>query len=977
VVIDKLGEGGMGAVFRAYDPDLDRKVALKILKPSHRALLGDDELLVREAQALAKLNHPNVVAVHEVGRVGDRDATASRASVFIAMEFVEGSDLDAWAGGLPAPGRARYRQALEKLVQAGNGLAAAHDAGLVHRDFKPKNVLVGNDGRVRVADFGLAHVGASDDSSSDDPASTVAGTPAYMAPEQRDGAAASARADQFSFCLTAWEVLFASRPWSSATPWLDERIRPPSDRSSTARHLHRVLARGLSLEPAQRHDDMRALLDALRHDPVRAQRRWLVLGGATVSIAALGIGYAVERQGRCDGIVSPIAAEAPSTTSAAFAATGVPDAHEIFERTWTGIVAYGDAWQALAHQACVAARIDGELGAETYALTQRCLEERSLRLAALLEVFASADPVAVRNSAEAVEALPELESCTDPDRVRAEAPLPEDSMLRDGVLEVRTAIGHAGASWAAGHLDDARAQLEELALHEAISAYGPLRAELDASRGALAAEQNDGETAELTLEGAYWTGLEHRHDAAAARSARSLAWHFTTRNELDEAERWLKAAETLTRRAGAGDREQANVLATKALLAAHRGRFADADTTLGEALALIPDAPLQQARARRNLATVHLKQGRFAEALTELIAVKDALTRALGPDHVELAVVYHNLGGVYADLGRHDEARAAAQRGLEIRERSLGPEHPSVASSYHMLGRIDYLTGELLAAKQNFTRSRELAIATRPPGDPLIGTATMALSAALVDLRELDDALTLQRGLLATRREQLGEQHPDTARTHRQIGWTLSELGRHEEALGELRQAEVGLVAALGPTHGLTLDLRCLIGRTLIALGRIDEARQLFDEAIAHARSGSDVQPELAALLAERGRARTQLGDREGALDDSAEALQLARTLGDMMPDLMLITERRVSILVAVGRHREAATLAEETLASATKTARPGPHAAMSIAYAEALEPTDRVRARAQAEAARQLLEDADMAVPPRLTALLRRLPER
>ncbi|MBL4688889.1 MAG: serine/threonine protein kinase, partial [Nannocystaceae bacterium] len=148
VVIDRLGQGGMGTVFRAYDPDLNRRVALKVLRKTSIAEPEREARLVREAQALAKLNHPNVVAVYEVGLLVGR--------IFVAMEHVEGVELGTWARSLPPPGLPRYRQALEILIQAGSGLAAAHAAGLVHRVFKPTNVLVGDDGRARVLDFGLA-----------------------------------------------------------------------------------------------------------------------------------------------------------------------------------------------------------------------------------------------------------------------------------------------------------------------------------------------------------------------------------------------------------------------------------------------------------------------------------------------------------------------------------------------------------------------------------------------------------------------------------------------------------------------------------------------------------------------------------------------------------------------------------------------------------------------------------------------------
>ena len=162
LIVGVLGAGAIGVVHAAYDPQLRRRVALKVLRPSASAAGAPD--LLREARAMAMLQHPNVIAVHDVGDAGGR--------LFVAMELVDGMTLRQWLARSRSPA-----EAIAALVQAGRGLAAAHAAGLVHRDFKPDNVLVGHDGRVRVTDFGLARLG-------DDRDARRAGTPAYMAPEQ-------------------------------------------------------------------------------------------------------------------------------------------------------------------------------------------------------------------------------------------------------------------------------------------------------------------------------------------------------------------------------------------------------------------------------------------------------------------------------------------------------------------------------------------------------------------------------------------------------------------------------------------------------------------------------------------------------------------------------------------------------------------------------------------------------------------------
>ena len=228
VILSELGSGAMGVVYAAYDPDLDRKVALKFLRtdasdPEARARL------VREAQALAQLSHPNVVAVHDVGAFDER--------VWLAMEFVEGQSLGAWCRQR-SPG---WKAIVDLLVHAGRGLAAAHAAGLVHRDFKPDNVMIGTDGRARVMDLGLARRGdvsrgmprgqpiSSDQAATDvqpdlsklalrvTQAGAVLGTPAYMAPEQFTGAELAPSVDIFAFSVTLWEALYGERPFAGET----------------------------------------------------------------------------------------------------------------------------------------------------------------------------------------------------------------------------------------------------------------------------------------------------------------------------------------------------------------------------------------------------------------------------------------------------------------------------------------------------------------------------------------------------------------------------------------------------------------------------------------------------------------------------------------------------------------------------------------------------------------------------------------
>ncbi|WAS96237.1 protein kinase domain-containing protein [Nannocystis punicea] len=285
VILREVGRGAMGIVYAGYDDELDRRVALKLVQTS-----GHDDpsfgraQLLREAQALARLTHPNVVAVHEAGEY--------RGAVFIAMEYVDGVDLQRWLAQAPRG----WREVVDALRQAGEGLRAAHDVGLVHRDFKPSNVLVGADRRVRVADFGLAtrrgRTGPSGHvSKGQSPLATaealatlagsgaLIGTPAYMAPEQLRREPATAASDQFAFCVTLYEALHGRRPFIGETlETLAEHVlhaEPPpvSPDPRVPQWLHALLLRGLAKDPARRYSGMAELLERLAHDPEAERRR--------------------------------------------------------------------------------------------------------------------------------------------------------------------------------------------------------------------------------------------------------------------------------------------------------------------------------------------------------------------------------------------------------------------------------------------------------------------------------------------------------------------------------------------------------------------------------------------------------------------------------------------------------------------------------------------------------------------------------
>ncbi|MEZ4384368.1 MAG: protein kinase [Nannocystaceae bacterium] len=329
-VVRPIGAGGMGVVYAAYDEELDRRIAVKLLRAGSSE--HDRARLLREAQAMAKLSHPNVVTVHEVGTFEDQ--------VYVAMEFVRGQNLRDWLGEGPHP----WRAIVDRFVLAGRGLAAAHDVGLVHRDFKPANVLVGDDGRIVVSDFGLvratggppsaeelAHasqVTATTASALDTSLTmtgTIMGTPAYMSPEQHLGRVTDARSDQFSLCVALYEALYGRHPFPGETlhdlamAVTEGALREPPRDGKAPSWVGRVIVRGLARDPDARWPTIDALLEELARDPERA---WRVRRNAALIVTAVvaviaGLIWLVQERSEAASIAAAAEAAAQERRDAA------------------------------------------------------------------------------------------------------------------------------------------------------------------------------------------------------------------------------------------------------------------------------------------------------------------------------------------------------------------------------------------------------------------------------------------------------------------------------------------------------------------------------------------------------------------------------------------------------------------------------------------------------------------------------------
>jgi predicted Ser/Thr protein kinase len=500
LLLDRIGAGGMGVVYAAFDPELERKVALKLLF-DHGAAARHRDRIRSEAKVMAKLAHPGVVHVYEVGE--------HRGRIFLVMEHVRGRTLRAWWSERPRT----QREVLVTCVQAGRGLAAAHAAGIVHGDFKPDNVLVGDDGRARVVDFGLArmlddHDSAEESDLRDETITTresqavsrFRGTPGYMSPSQIDGEAADRGSDVFAFCVTVWEALCGERPHPGATT--EEVLRavaggrmksPP--RGKMATRVEQMLRRGLSAAPetaSARAVSLDELLRELGRDPAASRRRW-ILGAAALGAVAGGfaVGSSVrgpEPHEPCTGSEAAFADAWPAAAREAALAhveqVGGEYGRAIAPRLRAEIDDFGSRWIAAHRDACMA-HARGEQSADLLDRRMACLLRGRAAVTALGEVTASTDVEGLSRLILAFDGIPDPDDCGDVEALmKSREAQPEDAEpIVERLARVKVLFGagrfQEAAAAVPGVVDDARALGHRPLLADALRTHGLVELEFD------------------------------------------------------------------------------------------------------------------------------------------------------------------------------------------------------------------------------------------------------------------------------------------------------------------------------------------------------------------------------------------------------------------------------------------------------------------------------------------------------------------
>jgi eukaryotic-like serine/threonine-protein kinase len=905
VLLEMVGAGAMGIVYAAYDPELDRKVALKLLHhdiDSRRETTGHSSLL-REARAMAKLTDPAVIAVHDVG--------AYQGRVFVAMEFVEGSTLTRWL----KENDVSWREILELFIAAGAGLWAAHRAGLVHADFKPDNVMVGRSetdhpaGQVRVMDFGLARAQGQllnrarqdappGEDQQDVEAKVGIGTPAYMSPEQHLGLEPDARSDQFSFCVALFEALHGYRPFFGKT-YADLSTRVVAGRmeamprdSPVPMHVRRAIERGLSQDPKARFEGMHELLQELRSTRRTSRRRWV---SAVVVAAMFGVGLtivataATEEESVCTGesdlLLSMWNPERQQRIRRSFSAAAIGVSAAALDADWTAasekLDAYAAAWATAHRDACEATHVRYEQSPELLDQRMVCLNRALGRMEALLGVLEDGDVESIRQASLAVQGLPDLGRCAA-DRVLlqhvAPAPAPEAA---DAVEEIQGLSARARALAEAGRFEEGRVLAERLARDADELGYRPVRAEAHAQLGELELRAGKYRSAARHLMRSFWDAVAVGDDRAAALAAIQIIDAIRLQGGDHElAMMWAEHASSQLARIPNEPLLEARRLDALGRIRADAGELEQAlrDHEAAKDIRqqhLDSDDPMV-AVSLANLGRLARRQGRLDEAAQLHDTVLRMRTARLGVEHPEVATAHEDLAEVRSRQGHFEEALSGLATTLEIRERELGLDHPLTARAHNALGDVHARRGDLDAAEKAYRRALELWRSTLGDHHPNITLVMGSLAEVLEKQDESDEALELSQRSLALRLEAYGPEHPEVARALGEIAVVLEARGRLHEAIEHRETALDVLTATHGNGHVDVGSAYRDAARVLETLGRNDEAMQYYERALAiFEEEMGPGSVELAGPLLGLGRMRMRLGTGDEALSSFEQALAL------------------------------------------------------------------------------------------------------
>ncbi len=751
LVLERVGAGAMGHVLRAYDPKLRREVAVKMVRLPDPARQRD--AVLKEAQAMAKISHPNIVAVFDADVVDEQP--------FLVMEYVEGGTLGEWLEA-DSPSES---QILGAFRQAGLGLQAAHAAGLVHRDFKPANVLRRASGRIQVTDFGIAVEG---------PVSGVSdGTPAYMAPEQHDGGLADARSDQYAFCVALWEALAGPRPFAGADLSEAKRtltLNEPPDARPLSRAVRAVLLRGLAPDPSDRFPSMVALGSALQ--ATRGGRRTVMLGlGVAGLVIAGGLGWtwtqarevraACEEQGGALG--SMWNDEARERLRAGFVATGAHNGATLHARTIPWLDAFAEQWRDERTRHCLAR---AESPQPTDPAAQACFDELRVRFEATVEALSAPEARLAQRAIKIAAGIGQPQECNDPANLRARAPLPSDPDLREAVETLQADRARLSAAVSAGRAADGVLRAQEIVDKAERIGWAPQVIDALVVLAERQEAAGDYKAARATAIDAFQRALAEGYDLAALSASTRLVYVVGYGlSDHEEGLLWADTGQAMARRLGFEDDHPRTsaLVSNTAVLHWARGDFEAAKSANERSLALKrkmfgPKHP-SLAGSLENYGITLASMGDTDGAQTAFESALELAIAALGEDHPNVASVLIKLGSLAGNRGATEDARAYFERALPLIEQAYGAQHSDVALVLVNLANVAQVEDKHAEALTHVAGA-EAIVGTPDPPHPYQSSIAMVRAESELALGRLD-AATRAMETAHRLRDVLPPEHPE------------------------------------------------------------------------------------------------------------------------------------------------------------------------------------------------------------------------
>lgn len=883
VLLRRLGAGGSGVVFEAHDPELGRRVAVKLVAPRRGDPTNADQAsarLLREAQSLARLAHPNVVPVYDVGRYEETDLTLPAQEIqgssprvppprglFIVMELVEGQTLREWLRQGDRP----WKEVLAKFLDAAEGLAAAHENGLVHRDFKPSNVIIGTDGRVRVLDFGLARAvhgenlvatpTPSEQADDEPPPSTdltrtgtIMGTPVYMAPEQHRGDPVDVRTDQYSFCVALFEGLYGVRPFegddrASLAQAKDQRRFVPTSDPGIPSRIRRAVERGLEPSPDDRFPTLRALVAELGRD-LPAQRRHsmmrlVAIVSTAAAIGAGGLAWSQQRRGPCMGqdrlLTGVWDADVRRRAEDRILASGLPYATKTWATVADTLDRYSQTWTSTREATCEETLVKGARPRAHMDAVMLCLDGQLRGIAALTSLLERADPDIVQHATEMTSRLADPSDCV------GRSFDGQEDLDPGSIIAVQEQLARAEALRIAAQLDEARSSAEQALTSARSLGDAPTLAQALLTAGRIERTAMRFERSETLLFEAF-EHAESADDQVLAQSALvELIPVVGIQGRTTEADHLARQAKIKRRKHGFGNDLNAAYAAALGRLRMDQGLYDGAIEAFDDGLATWQE-------------------------------------RGDNPDDrspappLALADLYNSKGIAQMRRGGGDRGRESFRRSLEIYERVMGPDHPLVARSLNNLANALEDPAEALPLRRRVLALRRTALR---PTHPHVASAVMNEGVTLQALGRADEALTHYREAIRLYEAETGTRSSVLVRARTNVAEALLQSGQPSAALAEARTA-VELAETVHPAGHIRLrSPLTALGWSLLESGDPRSARSAFDRALQTGEGPLRTEHDsLVRPLHGLGTAQLRTGDLPAAVATLERALAIARSTG-------------------------------------------------------------------------------------------------